>query len=89
MYPNRVQSNDLIIFIDETETWRKRWMHRARGQKKFLAELECIKKNQTKLKNAITQMKNTQEGINGRINRAEEQISELEDKVVGITVMEE
>lgn len=38
---------------------------------------------------AITQMKNTQEGINGRINRAEEQISELEDKVVEITVMEE
>ena len=34
-------------------------------------------------------MKNTQEGINGRINRAEEQISELEDKVVEITVMEE
>ena len=34
-------------------------------------------------------MKNTQEEINGRINRAEEQISELEDKVVGITVMEE
>lgn len=52
-------------------------------------ELGCIKKNQTKLKSAITQMKNTQEGINGRINRAEEQISELEDKVVEITVMEE
>ena len=29
-------------------------------------ELECIKKNQAKLKNAITQMKNTQEGINSR-----------------------
>ena len=63
-------------------------MHRARGYKKFLAELESIKKNQTKLKNAITQMKNTQEGINSRINRAEEHISELEDKVVKIIVME-
>ena len=29
-------------------------------------ELGCIEKNQTKLKNAITQMKNTQEGINSR-----------------------
>ena len=47
------------------------------------------KKNQTKLKNAITQMKNIQEGINSRINRAEEHISELEDKVVKIIVMEQ
>lgn len=51
-------------------------------------ELECIKKNQTKLKNAITQTKNIQERINSRINRAEEHISELEDKVVKIIVME-
>ena len=35
--------------------------------------------------NTITEMKNTPEGINSSINEAEEQISELEDRVVGIT----
>ena len=34
-------------------------------------------------------MKNTLEGINSRINEAEEQISELEDRVVDITVVEQ
>ena len=31
------------------------------------------------MNNTITEMKNTLEGINGRINEAEEQVSELED----------
>ena len=34
-------------------------------------------------------MKNTLEGINSRINEAEEQISELEDRVVEITATEQ
>ena len=34
-------------------------------------------------------MKNTLERINSRINEAEERISELEDKVVEITAMEQ
>ena len=34
-------------------------------------------------------MKNTLEGINSRINEAEEQISELEDRLVEITAMEQ
>ena len=34
-------------------------------------------------------MKNTLEGSNSRINEAEEQISELEDRVVEITAMEQ
>ena len=33
-------------------------------------------------------MKNTLEAINSRITEAEEQINELEDRVVGITTME-
>ena len=33
-------------------------------------------------------MKNTLEGVNSRINKAEEQISELEDKMVEITATE-
>ena len=36
-----------------------------------------------------TEMKNTLEGINSRINEAEEWISDLEDKTVEITVTEQ
>ena len=37
------------------------------------------------MKNTITEMKNTLEGINSRLNDAEKEISELEDRVVEIT----
>ena len=40
------------------------------------------------MNNTITEMKTTLEGISIRINEAEEQISELEDRVVEITAME-
>ena len=41
------------------------------------------------MNNTITEMKNTLEGINTRITEAEECIRELEDRMVGITAMEE
>ena len=37
----------------------------------------------------ITEMENTLEGINSRITKAEEQISELEEGMVEITAMEQ
>ena len=37
------------------------------------------------MNNTTTEMKNTLEGINSRITEAEEQISELEDRMVDIT----
>ena len=51
---------------------------------------ESIKKDLEELKNKhtnnrITEIKNTLEGINSRMPEAEEQISELEDKMVEIT----
>ena len=39
--------------------------------------------------NTITEIKNILEGINSRISEAEEQISELEDKMVEITSEEQ
>ena len=39
--------------------------------------------------NTLTEMKHTLEGINSRITEAEEQISELEDRVVEITATEQ
>ena len=46
----------------------------------FYRALEGIKKNQTKPKNTITEMKNTLEGVNIRLNDTEKQISELEEE---------
>ena len=41
------------------------------------------------MNNTITEMKNTLEGIHSRITEAEEQISDLEDKIVEITTTEQ
>ena len=40
------------------------------------------------MNNTITEMKNTLEGINIRITEAEERISDLEDRMVGFTAVE-
>ena len=41
------------------------------------------------MNNTITEMKNTLEGINSRITQAEEQITDLEDRMVKITAIEQ
>ena len=41
------------------------------------------------MNNTITEMKNTLEGINSRITEAEEQISDLEDRMVEFTAPEQ
>ena len=54
---------------------------------KFNKELENIEKNQTKLKNTITEIikKTTLDGINCRLDDTEEWIYELKSRVVRIT----
>ena len=54
-------------------------------------ELENIKKNESELKNTITQMKNTLEGINSKllIGDSEEHISILEDRIMETTPLSE
>ena len=47
-------------------------------------ELENIRKNQAILKNAITVMKNTLEGIKSRLVNAEEHVSGLEDRLMKV-----
>ena len=41
------------------------------------------------MNNKKTEMKNTLEGINSRITEAEERISDLEDRMVGFTAVEQ
>ena len=51
--------------------------------------LEELKNKQTEMNNTISEMKNTVEIINSRITEAEGQISDLEDRMVGSTAMEQ
>ena len=45
--------------------------------------------NQLDMKKTITEMKKTLEGFNGRLDKAEDWISELEDKVAKYTQSEQ
>ena len=58
-------------------------------QEMFNKDLEELKNEQTEMNNIITEMKNTLEGITSRITKAEEQISDLEDRMVEFTAMEQ
>ena len=55
----------------------------------FNKDLEELKSKQTVMNNTITEMKNTLEGISSRITVTEERISDLEDRKVEITAMEQ
>ena len=63
-------------------------MIRMRSQT-FEKELENIKNNQTDREDTITEMKNTLEGINCRLNDTEELINKVEDRMVDITEAEQ
>ena len=58
-------------------------------QETFNKDLEELKSKQIMMNNIINETKNSLEGINSRINEAEEQISDLEDKTVAITTTEQ
>ena len=51
--------------------------------------LEELKNKQTEMNNTITEMKNTLEGNNSRKTEAEEWISDLEDRMVEFTAVEQ
>ena len=55
----------------------------------FNKDLEELKSKQTMMNNIINENKNSLEGINSRITESEEQISDLEDKIVEITTTEQ
>ena len=51
-------------------------------------EIETINKNQEEMKNTISEMKIILEGITSSLDEAEDQITELEDKVKRNTQVE-
>ena len=52
-------------------------------QEKFNKDLEEIKRCQSIMNNAMTEIKSTLEGTNSRITEAEERISKVKDRMVG------
>ena len=54
----------------------------------FNKDLEEIKKSQSIMNNAITEVKSTLEGTNSRITDEENRISEVEDRMVEINEAE-
>ena len=58
-------------------------------QETFNKDLEELKSKQTVMNNTINEIKNSLEGIKGRITEGEERISDLEDKMVEITTAEQ
>ena len=58
-------------------------------QETFNKDLEELKSKQTMKNNTKNEIKNSLEGLNSRITEAEEQISDLEDKIVEITTPEQ
>ena len=58
-------------------------------QESINKDSEELRNKHTETNNTITEIKNTLEGINSRIPEAEEQTSELEDKMVKITSEEQ
>ena len=57
-------------------------------QEKFNKDLEEIKKSQSIMNNAITEVRSTLQGTNSRITEAEDRISEVEDRMAEINETE-
>ena len=57
-------------------------------QERFNKDLEEIKKSQSIMNTAITEIKDPLEGTNSRITEAEDRISEVEDRMVEINEAE-
>ena len=55
----------------------------------FNKDIEEKKSNTTMMNTTINEIKNSLEGINGRVTEAEERISDLEYKIVEITTAEQ
>ena len=79
-----------IMIVTVIQDLRKRMEAKIeKMQEMFNKDLKELKNKQTEMNNTITEMKTTLEGINRRITEGEEQISDLEDRMVEITAIEQ
>ena len=75
------------VIIESSKILGKKWSHRLRNYKKYLTRKRTFKE-QKEMNNTINEINNT-EGINIRIYEAEKRKSEIEDRLVEITAMEQ
>ena len=68
---------------------QKRGNRMEKIKETFNKDPEELKSKQTMMNNTINEIKNSLKGIKSRITEEEEQISDLEDKIVEITTAEQ
>ena len=79
-----------VMIVKMIQDLRKRMEAKLeKMQEMFNKDLEELKNKQTEMNNTINEMKNTLEGINSRITEGEEGISDLEDRMVEFTAVEQ
>ena len=87
----RILNNDST---DDPKSWKQNGVTDKletsveKMQEMFNKDLEEIKKSQSIMSNAITEIQSTLEGTNCRITEAEDRPSELEDRMVEINEAE-
>ena len=75
-----------VMLVKRTQNLGRRM---EKMQETFNKDLEELKRKQTIMNNTINEIKNSLKGSNSRTTRAEERISDLEDKIVEITTTEQ
>ena len=79
-----------ITIVKMIQDLRKRMEAKIeKMQEMFNKDLEELKNKQTEMNNTITEMKTTLEGVSSRITEGEEWISDLEDRMVEFTAVEQ
>lgn len=71
-----------MVKNDDQQTWEKNGWNQNFNK-------ENIKMKQSELENIVTELKNTVEGINSRLQDVEEWIRSLEDRVVEVIQTEQ
>ena len=79
-----------IMIVKMIQDLRKRKDAKIKKMQEMInKDLEELKNKQTEMNNTITEMKTALEGINSRITEAEEWISDLEDRRMECTAVEQ
>ena len=87
---NLPQKEFRIMIVKMIQDLRKRMEAKIQKmQEMFNKDLDELKNKQTEMNNTIIEMKTTLEGINSRITEAEEWISDLADRMMEFTAVEQ
>ena len=77
----------IVMMIQDLAIRMEAWIEKI--QDMFNKGLEELKNKQTEMSDTVTEIKNTLQRINSRIIESEEHISDLEDRTLEISAMEQ